>query len=386
MSIANTKPNYKDGSILNLMSSIGKALGKKSKYSPLKLLPPEELKSKNLVVILIDGLGYNFFKKNGSSELKKHLKGKITSIFPSATSAAMTTFSTGLSPLDHEITGWFMYLKELGSTIRSLPYTLRVNKTPIENIIDISKLFNLTPFTQNLKCDSYYIYPEQVVDSEFSKAVTGKSKRKGYTTINGYFSEIIKILKEKRKKKFIFSYYPKHDRLCHEYGTKHKKTITHYKKVEKELIKFLKKIEGTDSTVIITADHGALDIPSSKVIDIKYHSKFKETLRLPLCGDPRYVYCYVKVSKVKEFKNYVKNNLNHCCKLYKGKDLVRKNYFGLTSPSKRFLDRIGDFVLIMKEDYTMVDFSGIRKPDYDLGDHGGISKDEMLVPLIVVKK
>jgi len=39
-------PNYKDGSIVNLMSSILKALGYRSKYSPLKRLNPEKLKNK----------------------------------------------------------------------------------------------------------------------------------------------------------------------------------------------------------------------------------------------------------------------------------------------------------------------------------------------------
>jgi len=51
-------PNYKDGSIVNLMSSIGRALGHKSPYKPLKILDPKELKdSKNIVLMVIDALG-----------------------------------------------------------------------------------------------------------------------------------------------------------------------------------------------------------------------------------------------------------------------------------------------------------------------------------------
>tara|TARA_Y100000310_G_scaffold314015_1_gene362999 strand:- start:420 stop:752 length:333 start_codon:yes stop_codon:yes gene_type:complete len=87
-------PNYKDGSILNLMSSIARAFGTKTKYNPLKLLSPKELKnSKNVVLIVIDGLGYDYLQKYGkNSILNKYVKGKITSVFPSATTAAIPVF------------------------------------------------------------------------------------------------------------------------------------------------------------------------------------------------------------------------------------------------------------------------------------------------------
>ena len=51
-------PNYKDGSIVNLMSSIAGSFGLKTKYKPLKDLA--NIKSKNIVLIIIDGLGYNY--------------------------------------------------------------------------------------------------------------------------------------------------------------------------------------------------------------------------------------------------------------------------------------------------------------------------------------
>ena len=44
------QPDYKGGSIVNLMSSIARARGGKTPYTPLKLLPPKEIKDyKNIV-------------------------------------------------------------------------------------------------------------------------------------------------------------------------------------------------------------------------------------------------------------------------------------------------------------------------------------------------
>ena len=57
-------PDYKGTSIVNLMSSISNNFGKKHSYTNLKSLPSTEIsKSKNVVLIVIDGLDYNYLNK-----------------------------------------------------------------------------------------------------------------------------------------------------------------------------------------------------------------------------------------------------------------------------------------------------------------------------------
>jgi len=79
-------PDYRGGSIVNLMASIEKALKGRPKYKPLRLLGPEELSSKNIVLFVVDGLGYEYLMRNGKNTVfQKHLRGKMTSMFPSTT-------------------------------------------------------------------------------------------------------------------------------------------------------------------------------------------------------------------------------------------------------------------------------------------------------------
>src|SRR3989344_9707031 len=117
------KPDY-ENSTLNLVASIQYYLGKKPKYKPLKNIDLSKIKdSRNIIFLVIDGLGYEFLMKYGQGTiLNKNIKGKITSTFPTSTSAAMTALSTGLSPQEIGMSGWYMYLKEFGSQIISLPY------------------------------------------------------------------------------------------------------------------------------------------------------------------------------------------------------------------------------------------------------------------------
>jgi predicted AlkP superfamily pyrophosphatase or phosphodiesterase len=384
-------PNYKDGSILNLMSSIGKNFGWNSKYKPLKLLPPEELKdSKNVVLMVIDGLGYEYLMKSGKGSIfNQYLKGKMTSVFPSSTTSAIPAFMTGDACVKHGMTGWNVFLKEFGSIAIPLPYVLKIDKTfSLGQKKDIKEIFDIEPFTNKIKVNSYNVVFNVIAKSDFTKAASGKMKMKEYKDTKDYFKKIERVIKSNKKKKYIYAYYPEHDHYSHEEGVGSKRVLNHFKKLNKELKLFLKSIEGTSTTLIITADHGEIDSPNSKVVNLEKHPKLNALLSNKLCGESRFVYCYVKSGKGKEFEKYVKTKLKHACELYKNEDLVKKDFFGLYGQHEKLLDRIGDYVLIMKDNYVFYDklnYKG-KKLERNIGDHGGLSKEEMLVPLIVIKR
>lgn len=73
-------PDYRGGSIVNLMASIALARGSEAAlYSPLEPLSPSRLlTSKNIVLIVIDGLGYEHLTSAGKSTgLYSRLQGRI---------------------------------------------------------------------------------------------------------------------------------------------------------------------------------------------------------------------------------------------------------------------------------------------------------------------
>ncbi|MDD5192905.1 MAG: alkaline phosphatase family protein [Candidatus Nanoarchaeia archaeon] len=380
-------PNYKNGSTLNLMSSIAGAFGAKTKYSNLKLLNPKELKNyKNVILIIIDGLGYEYLMKYGKySILKKYLRGKITSVFPSATTAAIPLFFTGTSSLKHGMVSWYSFVKEVGGVIIPLPYITRFGKEHVGEIVPIKELFNLEPLVNKMKVKSYMVTYEDIVNSDFSIAAGGKAKRVGYKDIRNLFKEIKKIIKKGKGKKYINAYWPKHDGLCHEFGVDSKKTLKAFRKLDRELGKFVKSIKNTNTKVIITADHGSVNVPASKKIIVNERPEFMEMLSAPICGDFRYAFCFVKASRKQDFEKYVKTRLKNSCNLYKSIDLVKKGYFGLETPSNIFLERIGDYTLIMRENYGIYQrLINEESRKYNIGEHGGLSKEEMFVPLIVI--
>ena len=373
-------PNYNDGSIVNLMSSISNSFGVKTQYNSLKILPPEKLK-KNVLLIVIDGLGYNYLISKNSS---LPILGSMTSVFPSTTGAAITSFYTGVPVQQHASPGWFVFLKEIGIVSIILRFSPRSEGSIFsESGIKIENIINQDSFTSKLKAKSFAIAGKNIVNSDFSKLMTKKAKRLSYDNLNGFFKQINKALNSTNSRKYIFAYWPKFDSLSHKHGIESKQSENHFKILEKRLNALIKKLKN-DTTLIITSDHGFISAEEEHVIKLEDHPKLKECLTMPFCGDSRVIYCYVHPSKTKQFEDYLKHNLSKYCDFYKSQELIDKNYFGLFEPNPKLFDRVGDYVLICKKNYIIKDLLENEEREKNIGHHSGISEDEMLVPLIVI--
>lgn len=368
-------PDYKGGGIVNLMSSIASARGARTGYRSLKDLPPRELRDReNVVLITIDGLGYEYLKEWGEgSFMWENLLGRMTSVFPPTTASAMTTFYTGLPPQQHCVTGWSVYMKEYGAIMEPLLMRTHCGQVPLDGeSFDMKKLLGRKSIFDRVKSESFLVIDNGLMGSKYTEITGGGARRLGYNNLRGLFIQVKKAINSSDRKKYIHAYWPKFDSIFHNKGRDSKKLEKHFKELDREIEAFDERIGRTDTALIITSDHGLID---AEEVDLDSDEELSKCLTLPLCGDARNAYCYVKPSKIMEFNKYVRNELGECCELYRSEELVENNYFGIKEPDGKLWDRIGDYTIIMKKNY------GIK---YGFkGHHGGTSKEEMYVPLIV---
>jgi len=380
-------PDYYGGSIVNLMSSVGKACGWNSKYSELKLLSSEEIKKyKNIVLVIIDGLGYEYLKSKPKSFLYEKTRGKITSSFLATTSASNTVFLTGVPAQQHAYPAWHTLFKEIGIVSIALMFMPRLKGMPYSKKgVNIKEIFDEKAFPDKIKRKSINVVFKPIANSDFTNAANGKSKKITYNpNLTSFFKQLNKAIKLPGKK-YIHTYWPKFDSYAHDQGIASKKVAKHFNELDRRVKTFAKNIP-KDTIVLITADHGLIDVPMKNRIRIEDHPKLEECLTLPLCGEGRVPFCYVHPSKTKQFEKYIKTKFKKYCTLHKGQDLIDKNYFGLGKPHPKLFDRIGDYVLITKKNYYIGDKLAGQEYNSNKGHHGGLSKQEMLVPLIVLKK
>src|SRR5437762_3143744 len=119
------RPDYDGGSLVNLVASVVGARGGKPLHAPLRDFEFPAA-AKNLVLLIIDGLGDNYLARHGKgSALGRARRRSLTSVFPSTTASAITTSYTGRTPLEHGLTGWFTYFGEAGCVSAPLPFRSR---------------------------------------------------------------------------------------------------------------------------------------------------------------------------------------------------------------------------------------------------------------------
>src|SRR3989338_7774310 len=184
-------PDYKN-SIVNLMTSIIQSYNQnyKSPYKALQQIPALELKqTTNIVFFVIDGLGYEYLQRYGKkikdSVLQINCRAKITSVFPSTTAAAITTFNTGAAPQQHALTGWYMYLKELGIVTAILPFTPRIGGVPFSKTnVEPTIFFNQKTIFERINAARYIVTDLHIVSSDYSLAMAPKTKRYAYKNLN----------------------------------------------------------------------------------------------------------------------------------------------------------------------------------------------------------
>ena len=118
-------PDY-DCSIVNLISAVaGSQAPAADLYPPLALLDNARCQQRPVALLVIDGLGYQFLQQFPDSALARHTVQRLTSVFPTTTATAVTALALGVPAQQHGITGWFTYLRELGSVVMPLPFMPR---------------------------------------------------------------------------------------------------------------------------------------------------------------------------------------------------------------------------------------------------------------------
>jgi len=379
-------PDYEGGSILNLMASITRALGGTSAYPNLRGLPPEDLSGyTNLVLLVIDGLGAKWLEEQSPDGiLNRHRIGVITSVFPSTTASAITTLLTGDPPQRHGVTGWFTYLRELGCVMSILLGRPRYGGVSYRQAgVDLAALLGTRPLFNRLPLPSYVLSPLHITHSDFNLALRGLAQGVPFTDLKDMFRQAARLLRQDRLSKYLYLYWPGLDSLGHETGmvAPNAATARHLASIEQALADFLVMVAGTRTLLLVTADHGQIDTRSEDLISLEDHPELEACLSLPLCGEPRAAFCYVRPRHLRDFKRHCREILGDQAHLLSSERLVTLGLLGPGEPHPRLSERIGDYTLLMRGAHVLRDRLISESAFVQIGVHGGLSQQELFVPL-----
>ncbi len=376
-------PNYNKSNIVNLMSSISNNFWKIHDYNQLECLKDNDLKPfDNIVLIVVDGLWYNYLKTKKNSFLNKNIYTKLQTTFLSTTACANTVFQVWYPPQQHWLTGRTMNLKEVWWIAHVLPFTLRSwGETLSKNNFKINDIINIWSYHKWFDSKSYTIVSEEKSKRDFIKYVANETEIIWTKTYEDTFNELTNLINKKsEERRFVHVYMDEFDSIQHNYWVDTEETNILFNEIDIKIENVSKSIKGTNTKLLIVADHGLLNISQKSEIWVKDIPGLEECLTVPIVGEPRVRDCFVRPRKVQDFEKIIEEKMSKYCWCFKWEQLINDSFYGLGTVNKKLYDRVGDYVLIMKEDYVLKD----HNDHSEKGSHWSFSDDEMYVPLIVI--
>ena len=375
------RPDYSGNGFVNLIASLSEACGGAPRHAPLISLPVAEIRSAtNVVLLIVDGLGDNYLRVNGAGgPIARQRRGMMSAVFPSTTASAITTSFTGATPLEHGLTGWFTYFSEAACVGAPLPFQRRGEKNSLG--IAPQRIFVERPLFDSLAARSIVVSYRPIVDSLYNRHHCGRAERRAYDDLAGFLEETANAVRSGPERKFVYAYWPEFDALSHRHGVASSEVRAHFAQLDAMFGELMARLAGTDTLLVLTADHGFMDSPPEESADLP--AELAAMLRFPLCGERRVAFCHVQDEK--RFLATAREMLAGRAEVRPSRELTDEGWFGAGRAHPNFAERIGDVALVMKGRGTIKDWVAGEPRHLHIGNHGGTSEDEMHIPLVVAK-
>ena len=383
------RPDYRGGSIVNLLASIIRSRGGRSPHADLSGLPARVLRPyRKIVYLVVDGLGEeqlnaHLEKGLGRRFFAAHPHRVISTVFPATTAAAVTTFATGASPAEHGILGWHLHLRDLGLVSTILPCVTRTGVPMIGKDFDLNAYLNIPSCIDSARGIRELLSYKHIPRSRFSMAGAKWTRRTAFKSLTE-MSRAIERFSKRHGRGLAYAYWPEYDTVCHEKGTTHRVVALHFEKIDRMLARLARKLMGRNTLLLVLADHGLMDVSAAGHVDFSNVPGLGDCLSMLPSGDAREVSCFVRPSKVKTFLSIVNKTLSRFCVCIPGETLLALKAFGPGRPHPALAQRLGDYVLLAKDGCAFSSSLPQSRNERLVGNHGGMSAREVRVPLYVI--
>ena len=374
-----TVPRY-DGTHLGLvLPAVADALG--APRGPQDAVARRALGLEELpraVVVLVDGLGRgNLAERAGHAPFLRRLLAEddvgLVSGFPTTTTTSLGLFGTGLPAGRTGLVGYSMRNPEsgaLGNFVRweGVPDPARWQLEP-------SVLAHLE--TSGLAVPS--IGAPRFVGSGLTRAALGGGRYLAVEPLAGRVDATVQALREPG---LVYMYWGEIDRVGHKLGWQSPEWGAALEETDAELSRLARSLpRGT--TLVITADHGMIDVDPAARVDIAAAREISADVEL-LGGEPRAVHVYLRggVDPARAAEAW-RGVVGEAGVVATREEVVQAGWFG--EVAARVEPAIGDLVVAATGRATVVDSAGATPGLLAMvGVHGSLTPMEIELPFLRV--
>jgi hypothetical protein len=376
------RPAYGDGSLSDLMPSLLGALGVPGAEDRLGLA--DRLAGvRRIAVLLVDGLGHELLPLATpvAPTLADVVAGRLgdlrvlTAGFPSTTPTSLTSLGTGAPPGAHGLVGFTV----------NVPGTSRVlNHIDWTGDPDPRRWQPLT--SQFARAAAAGVAVSMVARGEYEGSGLTRSgwHGAGYRAaddLDTLAAQMLAALSEPDPPALVYGYHPDVDQLGHQYGVDSLPWRVAVAGVDRLLSRLVDGLPA-DAALVVTADHGQLDVPADYRFDLDADLRLRAGVQV-VAGEPRVRYLHTVPGAAEDVIATWRGILGDAAWVAGRDEVVADGWFGPVSGAH--LARVGDVVVVCRDRYVVL--ATAHDPErvaQMVAFHGSWTAVEMLVPLIIV--
>ncbi|MDE8668327.1 alkaline phosphatase family protein [Pseudarthrobacter sp. H3Y2-7] len=336
-------------------------------------------------VVLADGLGRNLLKQKSAHtpflrSVMQSGQGEVPvwldSTFPSTTAAALATFGTGLPPGQHGMVGYDVLDPAQDKVVNMLgnwdanvdPLAWQPHPTVFERAagsVTVTTVslpqFGNSPMTQ-----------AALRGGNFVSAVTSHARTAAAAEAMAAAGPAL-----------MYFYVNELDKAGHRYGCQSEQWEHQLEELD-ATVRRLSASLPAGTTILLTADHGMLDVPEPQRIDYAADPALIEGVR-HTAGEPRMVHLYLDDPADHAARERLltawRARFGARVWAFSREDAMTAGLFGSVRPAVG--PRIGDVMIAARDALALYDTRRVRPAAMEVvGQHGSLTKAEREVPLL----
>jgi hypothetical protein len=380
---ATVRPDYGGASLTEVLPGVLAALAVPGAVDPLGLATRLE-GVRRVAVLLVDGLGYELLPRAApvAPVLVDAAAGRlgdlraITATFPSTTPVGLASLSTGAPPGAHGLVGFTVRIPGSDRVLNHIEWDDDPDPRgwqPVTTLflqaaaagVDVSVASRTEFAGSGLTCAAYRGARYLPADDADTLAAT-----------------MLTELRQAVGPCLVYGYHPDLDRAGHLFGVDSDQWCTAAVVVDRLLGRLVAGLPA-DSALVVTADHGQLDVPASHRFDIDSDPRLAAGVEV-VAGEPRVRFLHTTPGASGDVIAAWREVVGDAAWVVSRREVVAAGWFGPVAAAH--LPRIGDVVVVCQDRYAVMATG--HEPDRVsnlVAFHGSWTSAEMRVPLLVVR-
>jgi hypothetical protein len=365
-------PAYASRSLGDVVPAVASALGTPIGNEPSGLVLPD---APSYVVFLIDGLGAQLLAEHAHAApfLSSLLAGQQpgTAGVPSTTATSLTSLGTALTPGAHGLVGFTSRIPGTDDLLNALFWDRNVD--PLEWQPHPTAFARLAAAGASVTV----VNKREFRGTGLTVAAHRGAEYVGADRVGERLAAVVAAASQAPA--LTYMYDGDLDWTGHRFGVASSHWLQQLAMVDAEAEQLRDTLPAT-TRLLVVADHGMVDSPTSSRVDVDDHPELRDGLAL-MGGEARFRHLYCRGGAVADVVSAWRGVLGDRADVLTREEAVLRGWFGGLDAQVR--PRLGDVVVACRGDAAVISTSQFSYEATLVGLHGSLTPAEMLIPMVV---